>query len=129
MSQEKPLGRVIRDVLDKSGMKISIFADRIGTTRQNAYKIFEKHSIPTARLKKISEVLSYDFFQHMRLEQPLSRELADAQSNPNLRYADIAKELESARERIRMLEQRLKDKEDIIELLRAAMSVRNREES
>lgn len=124
---EKPIGLIIRDVLDKSGMKLTAFAARIGTTRQNVYKIFEKDSISTHRLKRICEELEYDFFQHFRMViidgnayWPAPGKTTPVRP-PRFHVTEIQKELESAEERIRLLEDRLKDKDEIINLLRAKL--------
>lgn len=124
---EKPIGQIIKTVLEKSGIKLTVFAGRIGTTRQNVYKIFEKESISTSRLKKISEVLEYDFFEHFRMvsESGESRWTGPRESTavrpPRYRVAELQKELETSRERIAILEARLHDKEEIIALLRAKL--------
>jgi DNA-binding Xre family transcriptional regulator len=124
---EKPIGLIIRDVLDKSGMKLTAFAARIGTTRQNVYKIFEKESISTARLKRICEELEYDFFQHFRMvildgnaHWPTPGEEIPVRP-PRFQVTDLQKDLDSAEERIQLLEDRLGDKDEIIELLRAKL--------
>ncbi|MEM0996666.1 MAG: helix-turn-helix transcriptional regulator [Bacteroidota bacterium] len=124
---EKPIGQIIKDVLEKSGVKLTVFAGRIGTTRQNVYKIFEKDSISTSRLKKISEVLEYDFFEHFRMvskdgESRWPRPKEDMPVRPpRYRVAELQKELEITRDRIEILEARLRDKEEIINLLRAKL--------
>lgn len=121
---EKPIGQIIKEVLEKSGIKLTVFADRIGTSRQNVYKIFEKDSISTKRLKRISVVLEYDFFQHFRLvgqDGDLNWEstATDISFRPaRHQIAALQKELDASRTRLRILEARLRDKEEIIDLLR-----------
>lgn len=56
------IGKKIREVLDKSGMPKTEFAKKINLTRDGAYKIFEKETIATGQLEKISKVLNHDFF-------------------------------------------------------------------
>lgn len=58
------IGSLIQDRVSTSGMKITEFARRIGKTSSNIYNIFERESIDTDLLDKISTVLEYDFFQH-----------------------------------------------------------------
>lgn len=128
MSKSKPIGKIIREVLDRRGMKLKVFAERIGTTRQNVYKIFEKDSVQTSRLETICRVLEYDFFQHLGAADPEKTEpwvLEDPgfeYASPHIREKRLREELEAAQERIRMLEARLEDKESIIELLRAQVA-------
>ncbi len=45
-------------------MTVVSFAERLSCTRVNAYKIFNKKSIDTDMLLRISSILEYDFFQH-----------------------------------------------------------------
>jgi hypothetical protein len=45
-------------------MKLNVFAERIGMSYRNLYKVFEKESINTELLERISSVLKHDFFSH-----------------------------------------------------------------
>ena len=60
---EVHIGHTIKEKLEKSGMKKSEFARRINKTSQNVYDIFERKSIDTALLARISEVLEFNFFE------------------------------------------------------------------
>jgi plasmid maintenance system antidote protein VapI len=62
------IGQLIKDKLERSGMKKSEFARRINKTSQNVYDIFERKSIDTALLASISEVLHYNFFEWLSLQ-------------------------------------------------------------
>lgn len=62
MDTEKNIGQIIKDILDQRNMTVIEFADKIGMTRNNAYNIFERQSIDTDLLKKIGQLLEYDFF-------------------------------------------------------------------
>ena len=44
-------------------MTIVLFSSRLSCTRANAYKIFEKKTIDTDMLLRISKILDYDFFK------------------------------------------------------------------
>jgi len=57
------IGHKIKQIFDTSGMSVSELARRIQTTRQNVYGIFERSSIDTALLDRISIALNYDFFK------------------------------------------------------------------
>lgn len=52
------------------------FADRICCTRTHVYKIFDKTSIDTDLLLRISQVLEYNFFEYFseQLEDKKSQE-------------------------------------------------------
>jgi len=58
------IGKKIREAVKKSGMSVTQFASRINYSRRNIYSIFEKESVDTSLLIKISEVLEQDFFVH-----------------------------------------------------------------
>jgi hypothetical protein len=60
------IGKLIRAVFDTSGMTITALAKKIKTTRQNVYGIFERDSIDTFLLVKISKELKHDFFIYFR---------------------------------------------------------------
>lgn len=45
-------------------MKLTDFADQLGTVRQNVYRIFKKRHLDTGLLLKISQVLDHNFFQY-----------------------------------------------------------------
>lgn len=56
------IGEKIKEVLEQRDMKLKNFAEEVGMARQNIYRIFEKDSIDTELLVRISNVLDYDFF-------------------------------------------------------------------
>ena len=57
-------GQKIKEVFDKRQMKLTDFADQLGTVRQNVYRIFKKRHLDTGLLLKISQVLNHNFFQY-----------------------------------------------------------------
>lgn len=68
------IGKKIREVLDKSHYTIVEFAKKINLTRDGAYKIFEKESIASDQLEKISKVLNHDFFSYYQHRLNLANE-------------------------------------------------------
>lgn len=62
------IGKKIEAVFIDKGLKISVFADKLGTVRDNIYKIFKREDISTSLLLKISEILEHDFFKYYQLE-------------------------------------------------------------
>lgn len=72
---EKKIGQLIREKVDLQNMEITEFAKMIGVERSNAYNIFTRESIDTKLLKKIGQVLNYDFFQDL-LEEKTKQEIA-----------------------------------------------------
>lgn len=59
------IGRHIRKVLDMQGMPVAVFARKLHTVRVNAYDIFERRSIDTELLCRISQILNYNFFHDL----------------------------------------------------------------
>jgi hypothetical protein len=58
------IGQKIKEVFDGRQMKLTDFADELGTVRQNVYRIFRKRHLDTGLLLKISKVLDHNFFQY-----------------------------------------------------------------
>ena len=58
------IGYKIKEVFDQQNMKLTDFADQLGTVRQNVYRIFKKRHLDTGLLLKISSVLNHNFFQY-----------------------------------------------------------------
>lgn len=60
---EVHIGREIEKRFHESGMKLMEFARRLNTGKRNVYSIFERKEISVSQLKKIGNILQYDFFQ------------------------------------------------------------------
>ena len=58
------IGQKIKEIFDARNMKLTEFADELGTVRQNVYRIFKKRHVDTGLLLKISQVLHHNFFQY-----------------------------------------------------------------
>lgn len=56
------IGRLIHEEIKRQGRSVTWFARQIHCERRNAYDIFERTSIDTDQLLKISRVLGVDFF-------------------------------------------------------------------
>lgn len=59
----KPIGQLIKARLTERGMTVSHLARLLSCERSNLYRLFEKDSIDTRLLFRISRALDYDFFQ------------------------------------------------------------------
>ncbi|MCR4663888.1 MAG: XRE family transcriptional regulator [Paludibacteraceae bacterium] len=57
------IGKTIEQVLRGQGRTVSWFAKQICCERTNVYSIFQRSSIDTELLLRISRILSYDFFE------------------------------------------------------------------
>lgn len=58
----KPLGIIIKEELASQERTVSWFARKLHIDRSNVYRLFQKNSIDTALLYRISVVLGKDFF-------------------------------------------------------------------
>lgn len=56
------IGKEIHQIFISKGLTVTEFAKRINKSRENMYHVFNRKSIDTDLLLKISEVLEYDFF-------------------------------------------------------------------
>lgn len=56
------IGPIIKTKLKEGKHSVVWFAQQLGCSRTNAYKIFSKHSIDSEELMKISMILKFDFF-------------------------------------------------------------------
>lgn len=56
------IGQAIRRRLDESGHSVVWFARQLSVSRSNVYILFEKRSIDTNILLRISLLLDFDFF-------------------------------------------------------------------
>ena len=60
--EEIHVGKLIRNKLKEDGRSVSLLAKKIHCKRDNIYKIFDRTSVDTALLLRISFVLKTDFF-------------------------------------------------------------------
>lgn len=74
------IGSIIKEVLEKQGIPVIQFAKMIPCSKANAYKILSKDNLDGNLLKRISEILNYDFFQ----EYSHSLHLGDSQHNGDM---------------------------------------------
>ena len=68
------IGKIIKQKLEESKMNITDFAKKIHLDRTTVYGIFNRKSIDTELLIKISETLNYDFYNETYLK-PLTNNL------------------------------------------------------
>lgn len=58
----KPIGILIKEELERQERSISWFARKLACDRSNIYRLFQKESIDTNLLARISILLGRDFF-------------------------------------------------------------------
>ena len=62
------IGKLIEKEVYKQKISISWFAQKLYCDRTNIYKIFNRQSIDTELLLRISQILKYDFFLYYQKE-------------------------------------------------------------
>lgn len=130
------LGQKIKKAIDKSGLDPNQVAAFINMSTANLYRIFKRDSVETKYLVKLGELLGVgpSFFledtgesSEYRFEDlkntsmtknMLNERIAGYGSAPAPKADTTKLELEKAELRIEVLEKRLRDKEEIIDLLR-----------
>jgi transcriptional regulator with XRE-family HTH domain len=112
------IGHKIKEVFDARGMKLTDFADELGTVRQNVYRIFKKRHLDTGLLLKISQVLNYNFFQYY-VPSPAEGTEQETQEVIKLKSGvdDLQKQLDLARKEIDYLRKIIKLMEEKAELI------------
>lgn len=58
------IGKLIRQKMEERHQTVVWLSRQLSCSRNNVYKIFDKYSIDTGVLVKISEVLEFDFFKY-----------------------------------------------------------------
>lgn len=61
----KPIGCLIKDELKRQERSISWFARKLACDRSNVYRLFQKESLDTALLTRISLILNHNFFSDL----------------------------------------------------------------
>lgn len=108
------IGHKIKEVFDNRNMKLTDFADELGTVRQNVYRIFKKRHLDTGLLLKISQVLNHNFFQYYvatsessSLEQNQQFKKLMSDVSESQRQLDLAKkEIDYLRKIIKLMEEK-----------------------
>lgn len=85
----KKIGQLIRERVDLQKMEITEFARLIGVERSNAYDIFKRESLDTNLLKKIGQVLDYDFFQDLLEEKTIQEIILKSKIESSVVYVPI----------------------------------------
>ena len=108
------IGHKIKEVFDHQHMKLTDFADELGTVRQNVYRIFKKRHLDTGLLLKISQVLNHNFFQYYvppsenvnPLETEQLKKLATESSEYHRQLELAKKEIDYLRKIIKLMEEK-----------------------
>ncbi|HYG52994.1 MAG TPA: hypothetical protein VD905_18975 [Flavobacteriales bacterium] len=60
------IGNKVKEVLRKERIPVAKLAEKIHLTRDAAYKMLKKETIPMDQLRKIGAITGHDFFQYYR---------------------------------------------------------------
>lgn len=75
----KQIGLLIKEELEKQERSISWFARKLSCDRSNIYRLFQKDSIDTGLLTRISILLNHDFFSDLSEYIKEKRQSQDSQ--------------------------------------------------
>lgn len=105
-SKSVHIGELIQQVFEQKTVKLSDFAEQLGTVRQNVYRIFKKRHLDTGLLLRISQVLEHNFFQYycQEGEQDSLKDLQLTKLNEELNLA--SKEINYLKKIIALMEER-----------------------
>lgn len=76
----KPIGQLIKDELEAQERTVSWFARKLHLDRSNVYRLFQKNSVDTELLARVSVILGKDFF--VELSDELTRRLDASSGHP-----------------------------------------------
>lgn len=71
----EPIGLLIKDELTAHERSVAWFARKLCLDRSNVYRLFQKNSIDTSLLMRISLVLNKDFFSLLSDQVRMRRDL------------------------------------------------------
>lgn len=64
-AEMKPIGILIKEELERQERSVSWLAKKLSCDRSNIYRLFQKESIDTKLLQRISIILNRNFFQEL----------------------------------------------------------------
>ena len=115
------IGQKIKEVFDGRHMKLTDFADELGTVRQNVYRIFRKRHLDTGLLLKISQVLHHNFFQYY-VDRPQDTLENESINQLKIEAIDYRQQLDLSRKEIDYLRKIIKLMEEKSQLIQQVES-------
>lgn len=81
------IGKVIEKILRDQGRTVAWFARSLYCDRTNVYKIFQRESVDSEMLYRISKILSHDFFKYysQELEVESEKDLVNFKEEENIK--------------------------------------------
>lgn len=117
------IGHKIKEVFDHQSIKLTDFADELGTVRQNVYRIFKKRHLDTGLLLKISQVLNHNFFQYyVAPTESVNQQRSEEAERLANELAEYHHQLDLARKEIDYLRKIIKLMEEKAELVQQIQS-------
>ena len=113
------IGKLIEDVVRSQRWPIKEFASKLNTDRRNIYNIFNRESIDTSLLMKISELLNHNFFLYFepKINEPLKNQLIEEQliskTNPP------QQEISELKEKFNQMQKELEEMRELMSKMRA----------
>jgi transcriptional regulator with XRE-family HTH domain len=97
------LGSIIKEVCVQKNVKLSQFADSIGTSKQNIIGIYKRKSLDSELLFKISKALKYNFFKHYIIPEDESFNENKEMRKLKINITNLETELDEAKKEITYL--------------------------
>ena len=79
------IGNIIKGIVKDKGMPVKAFADNLGFSRRNAYEIFNKTTIDTGLLVKVSKILNKNLFLYYLSDSDLNKIKNDKTTSEELK--------------------------------------------
>jgi DNA-binding XRE family transcriptional regulator len=127
METEIHFGELIKGIIEGSLIPKSTFAKQVGVSETSLYKVFKKKDLNTKILRKVSTVYNVpfkDLFSTNKItgDQNINNAgniKGDKNQNINVGgLKDCLEKVNHLQEKVTWLEKQVKDKEEIIELLK-----------
>ena len=109
------IGDEIKKRFDKSGLTQKEFGSRIGMPQQNVCRVFKNESIDTKRLVAVCKALQFNFFTLYTNPSNISIDGDNNQLNESGSYGNINNGDAVLKERIKMLEAIISEKNERIQ--------------
>lgn len=103
---EVQIGEKVQQVFESRNMKLAELADKLGTVRQNVYRIFKKQDLDTGLLTRISEVLDHNFFHYYRTEEPGGNDANQELEATKMQLELARKEIDYLKKIIHLMEEK-----------------------
>ena len=121
------IGLRIKEFMIKENIEISELAKRLGKSKQAIYDILDKEDINTSLLRELSSILNApiaSFFEDSSKNQEAkgnSNVVVGRDNTGNISITECQDKLDDALLEIKHLQERLKDKEEMIEILKSQL--------